>query len=60
HGHRAKPGSNGPTSAAASQVIKAATGSSGGGGLGLLLPLILGVSLVCASLVGILRRRRAS
>jgi hypothetical protein len=59
HVRRAKPNINGPTSAAASQVIKAVTGSSGGGGLGLLLPLILGVSLVCASLAGILRRRGA-
>lgn len=49
---------SGPTSAATAQVLKTLGGSTGGGaGLGFLLPAILVISLVSASVVGVLRRR---
>jgi hypothetical protein len=41
------------------QVLSALDGSTGGGGLGVLLPVILIGSLVIASVAGLLRRRRS-
>jgi hypothetical protein len=40
-----------------SSVVKALTGSSSSGGLGLLLPIILVATLLCGTLVAVLRRR---
>ncbi len=43
-----------------SAVFKALTGSTSSGGLGLLLPIILVVSFLAASVLGIARRRRTT
>jgi hypothetical protein len=49
-----------PGSSPASSLVKALTGSSNGGGLGALLPIILAVTLVAATALALLRRRRTT
>ena len=56
---RARPAVQAAPSAPSRQVLDALEGSTGGGGLGVLLPVILIGSLVIVSAVGLLRRRRS-
>ncbi len=49
-----------PGSSPVGSIVKALTGSSNGGGLGPLLPIILIASLLGAAALALLRRRRAT
>jgi hypothetical protein len=49
-----------PGASPVASVVKALTGSSNAGGLGLLLPIILIASLLGAAALALLRRRRAT
>lgn len=57
-GH-ARPAVRAATAPPSRQVLSALDGSTGGGGLGVLLPVILIGSLVVVSAAGLLRRRSA-
>ncbi len=55
-----RPSNSKPPAAPSTAVLKALTGSTGGGGMGAFLPVFLIGTLIIVSAIGILHRRRST